>query len=61
MPIQELMPLIIIFIYLVIAGAIVFGILSIIKYFTSRKASKENLEDRVSGLKGKKKIPSRID
>ena len=53
MPIQELMPLIIIFIYLVIAGAIVFGILSIIKYFRSRKASKEDLEARVSGLKEK--------
>ena len=53
MPLQELMPLIIIFIYLVIAVVIVFGILSIMKYVRSRKASKEDLVDRVSGLKEK--------
>ena len=45
LPLQELMPIITIFIYLVIAVVIVFGILSIIKYVRSRNASKEDLED----------------
>lgn len=50
---QELTPLIVIFLNLIITVAIVFGIIFTVKYVKSRNSSKENLEDRVRKLEQK--------
>ncbi|SFE00284.1 hypothetical protein SAMN05216238_1211 [Lentibacillus persicus] len=53
MNIQELMPIIIIFLNLIITIAIIFGAVFTVKYVKSRNSSKEKLEERVRKLEEK--------